>query len=130
MSDRREESTPAYRGGTGRWFLIAGAVLSSAAVLEAPVRETAVVYINDQRIGSVWVPSYSVDVSGRLQPGDNQIRIETANLAVNHMVAHDYLNYNQQGVRQRFGNRFDPQDFNQLRPLPSGLLARSNSWLR
>jgi hypothetical protein len=44
----RDDSTGA-RGGTQRF----------AAVLEAPVREAAVVYINDQRVGSVWAPPYS-----------------------------------------------------------------------
>ena len=101
------------RGGTQRF----------AAALEVPVREAAVAYINDQRVGSVWTPPYSVDVTGQLKPGDNQIRIEVANLAVNHTVADGYPSYNLQGVRQRFGNRFDPQDLNQLQPLPSGLLG-------
>jgi hypothetical protein len=39
------------------------------------------------------------------------------------MGAHGYPNYNLQGVRQQFGNRFDPQDLSQLRTLPSGLLG-------
>jgi len=46
-----------------------------------------------------------------------------ANLAVNRMAAYGYPNYNLQGVRKQFGNRFDPQDLNQLRVLPSGLLG-------
>ena len=33
------------------------------ALLEAPVREAAVVYINDQRAGVVWCPPYSIDIS-------------------------------------------------------------------
>jgi hypothetical protein len=65
----------------------------------------------------------SLEVTGKLKSGENQIRIEVANLAVNHMVAHGYPNYNLQGVRQQFGNRFDPQDLNRLQPLPSGLLG-------
>lgn len=94
-----------------------------AAALEAPVREAAVVYVNDQRVGSIWAPPYALDVTGKLRSGDNTIRIEAANLAVNYMVAHGYPNYNLEGVRKQFGNRFDPQDLNQLRPLPSGLLG-------
>ena len=91
--------------------------------MEAPVREAAVVYINDRRVGSVWASPYALDVTGTLRPGDNKIRIEAANLAVNYMAAHGYPNYNLEGVRKQFGNRFDPQDLNQLRPLPSGLLG-------
>ncbi|MCX5646919.1 MAG: glycosyl hydrolase [Phycisphaerae bacterium] len=101
------------RGGSPRF----------AAALEAPVREAAVVYVNDQRVGSIWAPPYAIDVTGKLKPGENAIRIEAANLAVNYMVAHGYPNYNLQGVRKQFGNRFDPQDLNQLRALPSGLLG-------
>ena len=106
-------------GDTGR----RGSSQRFAAALEAPVREAAVVYINDQRIGSIWAPPYALDVTGQLKPGDNKIRIEAANLAINYMVAHGYPNYNLQGVRKQFGNRFDPQDLNQLRALPSGLLG-------
>jgi hypothetical protein len=102
---------------------VRGGMQRFAAALEAPVRDAAVVYVNDQRVGSVWAPPYSVDVTGKLKSGDNQVRIEVANLAVNYMVAHGYPNYNLQGVRRQFGNRFDPQDLNQLQPLPSGLLG-------
>jgi len=111
---------PAFapRNGSGR-----GGMQRFAAALVAPVCEAAVVYINGQPMGSVWAPPYSVDVTGTLKPGENKIRIDVANLAVNYMVAHGYPNYNLQGVRKQFGNRFDPQDLNQLRPLPSGLLG-------
>jgi hypothetical protein len=108
-----QDSDTGGRGGSQRF----------AVALEAPVREAAVVYVNDQRIGSVWAPPYAIDVTGKLKPGDNKIRIEAANLAVNYMVAHGYPNYNLQGVRKQFGNRFDPQNLNQLRPLPAGLLG-------
>jgi hypothetical protein len=91
--------------------------------LETPVREAAVVYINDKKVGSVWAPPYSIDVTGVLQAGNNQIRIEVGNLAINYMAAHGYPNYNMAGVRQKFGNRFDPQGLNNLQPLPSGLLG-------
>ena len=94
-----------------------------AAAIISPVCEAAVVYLNNHRIGSVWMPPYALDVTGQLKLGENTIRIEVANLAVNYMVAHIYPNYNLLGVRKQFGNRFDPQDLSQLRPLPSGLLG-------
>jgi hypothetical protein len=106
-------------GGTGG----RGDTQRFAAAIVSPVCEAAVVYIDNYRIGSVWMPPYSLDVTGKLKLGENNLRIEVANLAVNHMVAHSYPNYNLQGVRQKYGNRFDPQDLNQLRPLPSGLLG-------
>jgi hypothetical protein len=91
--------------------------------IETPVREAAVVYVNDKRIGSVWSPPYSIDVSSALKVGENRIRIEVGNLAVNYMAAHGYPNYNLQGIRQVYGNRFDPQGLNNLQPMPSGLLG-------
>jgi len=93
------------------------------ANLESPVREAAVVYINNKRIGSIWAPPYSLDITGTLQAGNNQIRIDVGNLAINHMAARGYPNYNLQGVRRQYGNRFDPQGLNLIQPTPSGLLG-------
>ncbi len=108
-----QESGPSGRGDSQHF----------ATALLCPVCEAAVVYLNDRRIGSVWMPPYALDVTGQLKPGENTLRIEVANLAVNHMVAHGYPTYDLAGLRKQFGNRFDPQDLNQLRPLPSGLLG-------
>ena len=88
--------------------------------MESPVREAAVVYINDKRIGSIWHPPYALDITAALKPGDNQIRLEVANLAINYMAGHGFPNYNLAEIRKTFGNRFDPQDVQNLQPLPSG----------
>jgi hypothetical protein len=93
------------------------------ASLEAPVREAAILYINDQRAGSVWCPPYSVDVTGKLKAGENKIRIEVANLAVNYMASIKLPNYDYEGVTRQFGNRFQPQNLNMIQPLPSGLFG-------
>ncbi len=93
------------------------------ANLDAPIREAAVVYINDQRIGSVWCPPYAIDTAGKLKAGENKIRIEVANLAVNYMASIKLPNYNYDGVTRQFGNRFQPQNLNAIQPLPSGLLG-------
>jgi hypothetical protein len=91
------------------------------ANLEAPVKEVAVVYLNDKRIGSVWAPPYTLDVTDALKAGENKLRIEVANTAINYMAQNPYPNYNLQGVRQTYGNRFDPQGLNLVEFLPSGL---------
>ncbi len=99
------------------------------ATLDAPIREAAVIYVNDQRAGSVWCAPYALDVTGKLKAGENKIRIEVANLAVNYMASNtnklgDVLpNYNYQGINGTYGNRFQPQGLNQIRPLPSGILG-------
>jgi hypothetical protein len=91
--------------------------------LNAPVREAAVVYVNDQRAGSVWCPPYSLEISGLLKAGDNSIRIEVANLEVNALAASGFPNYDYQAVTRAFGNRFQPQNVNEIQPMPSGLLG-------
>ncbi len=111
------EATVPPAGGGGR------GANGYRADIESPVREAAVVYINNKRIGSIWAPPYSLDITGALQAGKNQIRIEVGNLALNYMAAKGYPNYNLQGVRQQYGNRFDPQGLNLVQPTPSGLLG-------
>jgi len=93
------------------------------ASLDVPVREAAIVYVNDQRVGSLWCAPYAIDVTGKLKAGENKIRIQVANLAVNYMASIKLPNYNYQGVTEQYGNRFQPQNLNLIQPLPSGLLG-------
>jgi hypothetical protein len=93
------------------------------AALNAPVREAAVIYLDGQRVGSVWCPPYAIDVTGKLKPGENKIRIEVANLAINYMAGIKFPNYDYAGVTRQFGNRFTPQNLGLIQPLPSGLLG-------
>jgi hypothetical protein len=91
------------------------------ALLQAPVREAAIVYVNGQRAAAVWCPPYFVDVTRLLAPGENQLRIEVANLAVNHMSRGPLPDY--RALNQRFGERFQPQDMEGIQPMPSGLIG-------
>jgi len=95
------------------------------ARIEAPVREAAVVYVNGKRAGAVWCPPYRVDVTGLIRAGENQVRIEVANLAVNAMAKNPPRNYREayRDLIAQFGDRFQPQDMDQIRPMPSGLLG-------
>jgi len=91
------------------------------AWLEAPVREAAVVYMNDKRVGSVWCPPYDIDVTQFLKPGANRIRIELANTAMNYMAGHSLPDYRL--LNLRYGERFQPQDMDKIQALPSGMLG-------
>jgi hypothetical protein len=91
------------------------------ADLTAPVREAAVIYINGHRAGSVWSPPYQLDVTGWLTPGDNTIRIDVANTAVNAIAAHGFPNYDVKAIVARFGDRFPPPLAKNFQPVPSGL---------
>ncbi len=97
-----------------------------AAELDSPVRDAAVVYINDQRAGAAWCSPYRVDVTGLLRPGPNVVRIDVANLAVNAIAAAGkYPNYDYEMLRKRFGDRFQPQDVDALtHAQPAGLLGK------
>jgi hypothetical protein len=90
------------------------------AWLDAPVRDAAVVCLNDERVGSVWCPPYSIDVTKFLKPGINTLRIEVGNTAINHLAGRRLPDYKL--LNLRYGLRFEPQDMNNLQPLPSGLL--------
>jgi len=91
------------------------------AWFESPVREAAVVYINEQRAGSVWRPPYSVEVTRLLHSGENALRIMVDNLAINGMAGSALPDYRL--LNSRYGVRFTPQDMNNLQALPSGLLG-------
>jgi hypothetical protein len=91
------------------------------AWLESPVREAAKVWVNDQAAGAVWRPPYQVEVSKLLHAGENKIRIVVGNLAINELAGQALPDYKL--LNLRFGERFTPQDMQDLRPLPSGLLG-------
>jgi hypothetical protein len=91
------------------------------AMLESPVREAAVVYINGKRAGSVWHAPYEVEVGPLLQPGANTVRIVVANLAINELAKGPLPDY--KALNAKYGERFQAQDMNNLQPLPSGLLG-------
>jgi hypothetical protein len=91
------------------------------AAFEGPIREAAVLYINDRRAGSVWHPPYSIDVTGLLRRGENRIRVLVANTAINHMAGHALPDYRL--LNLRYGERFQVQDLQKVRPIPSGMLG-------
>lgn len=91
------------------------------AWLDGPVREAAVIYVNDQRAGSVWCPPYTVEVTKLLRRGNNHLRIVVGNTAINHLAGRSLPDYRL--LNLRYGERFQPQDMNNLQPVPSGLLG-------
>ena len=92
------------------------------ALLEGPVREAAVITVNGRRAGSIWCPPYSIDVTEFLHSGENKVRIMVANTAINYMAGHALPDYRL--LNLRYGERFQPQDMDQVQPVPSGLLGR------
>jgi hypothetical protein len=91
------------------------------ALLESPVHEAALVYVNDQLAGSVWRPPYEVSVTKLLRAGQNNIGVVVGNLAINELAGQTMPDYRL--LNLRYGVRFEPQDMNNLKPLPAGLLG-------
>jgi hypothetical protein len=91
------------------------------ALLDPPIREAAVVLVNDKRAGSLWCPPYTIDVTGLLRPGANRVRVQVANLAINRLAGEGLPDYRL--LNLRYGERFKPQDMDDLKPLPSGMLG-------
>lgn len=91
------------------------------AWVDAPVREAAVVSVNGVRAGAVWCPPYVLDITSHLRPGVNTIRLDVANLAINDMAGHALPDYRL--LNLRYGTRFEPQDMDQVQPVPSGLFG-------
>jgi hypothetical protein len=87
--------------------------------LDAPVKEAAVVYVNNARAGSVWSPPYSLDVTPYLKAGENNIRVIVGNTALNYMAGRRLPDYKL--LNLRYGERFQPQEMEKVQVLPSGL---------
>jgi hypothetical protein len=91
------------------------------AWLDGPIREAAVVYVNEKRAGAVWCPPYRIDVTAYLKSGSNRLRIQVANTAMNYMAGHRLPDYRL--LNLRYGERFQPQDLDRVQTLPSGILG-------
>ena len=91
------------------------------ALLDPPIRESAIVYVNGTRAGSLWHPPYRLDITAFAHPGENTLEIRAYNTAINELAgqpAHDYT-----ALNTKYGKRFEPQDMDNLKPIPSGLIG-------
>lgn len=108
------EGTPVERQGQR-----AGAGMR--AMLDGPVRDAAVVYVNGQRAGAVWCSPYELDVTKHLRDGENTIRVVVGNSALNVMAKGPLPDY--KALTAKYGERFQAQDMQSVVPQPSGLLG-------
>jgi hypothetical protein len=69
----------------------------------------------------VWCPPYSLNVTKLVKRGENRLRIVVANTAINYLAGRRLPDYKL--LTLRYGDRFQPQDMENLQPLPSGLLG-------
>jgi hypothetical protein len=88
---------------------------------DPPIREAALVTINGQAAGALWHPPYRLDVGKLLKPGVNHIEIKVYNTALNAWSALPPRDYGP--LIAKYGDRFQMQDLNQVKPISSGLLG-------
>jgi alpha-L-rhamnosidase len=88
---------------------------------DPPVREAAIVFINGRRVGSLWHPPYKLDVTGFLKQGQNRLVIKVYNTAINAWAALPPQDY--KPLIAEYGDRFQMQDLDQVKPVPSGLMG-------
>jgi hypothetical protein len=91
------------------------------ALLYPPIREAAIVFVNGKRVGALWHPPYRIDVSKFIQEGENQIEVHVYNTAINLLAGQPPRDYT--ALRAKYGRRFDPQDMDNLQPIPSGMFG-------
>ncbi|WP_263411525.1 glycosyl hydrolase [Terriglobus tenax] len=88
---------------------------------EPPVREGALVFVNGKPAGALWHPPYRLDIAPLLQAGENSIEIRVYNTAINAWAALPPRDY--KPLIARYGDRFQMQDLDKVKPVPSGLLG-------
>ena len=101
--------------------LITGTGPGMHAYFDPPIREAALVFINGKPAGALWHPPYRLDVTDLMHTGTNHIEIHVFNTALNAWSAlprHDYG-----PLKAKYGDRFQMQDLDRVKPLPSGILG-------
>jgi alpha-L-rhamnosidase len=91
------------------------------ALLDPPIREAAIVYVNGKRAGALWHPPYRLDITGLVHAGENRLEIHVFNTAMNELAGQPARDLT--ALRAKYGIRFEPQDQDKIKPLPSGLLG-------
>ena len=89
------------------------------ALLEAPIRDAALVRVNGKEAGAVWMPPWRLDVTSLLRPGKNEIEVVVMNTAINALSARPV---SKRLLELRYGQRFREEDQDKIQPAPSGLL--------
>ncbi|GFE80025.1 hypothetical protein GCM10011487_20250 [Steroidobacter agaridevorans] len=90
------------------------------ALLEAPVRDAALVRVNGKDAGAVWMPPWRLDVTPLLRPGKNEVEVLVMNTAINTLSARPV---SKRLLELRYGARFKEEDQDKLQPSPSGLFG-------
>ncbi|HTV09949.1 MAG TPA: glycosyl hydrolase [Candidatus Aquilonibacter sp.] len=89
------------------------------AWLDPPIREAAIILLNGKRVGDLWHPPYSLDLTSAIHPGENTLEVRVFNTAINELAGQPPRDYT--ALKAKYGDRFQMQDMNNLQPVPSGI---------
>ena len=91
------------------------------AYFNPPIREAALVTVNGEDAGALWHPPYRLDVTQLIRPGRNHVEIHVYNTALNAWSALPPHNF--KPLIAKYGDRFQMQDMDKVKPISSGLLG-------
>ncbi|RZU40055.1 glycosyl hydrolase [Edaphobacter modestus] len=100
------DTQPEGRNGMRAWY-------------DAPIREAAVVFLNGERVGSLWHPPYELDLTKFIHAGENTVEIRVYNTGINELAGQPPRDYT--ALKAKYGDRFQMQDMEDLQPVPSGI---------
>jgi hypothetical protein len=89
---------------------------------DPPIREAAIIYLNGKRVGSLWHPPYEIDLTTLAHAGKNTLEIRVYNTAINQLAGQPPRDYT--ALKEKYGDRFQMQDMEDLQPVPSGIFGR------
>jgi hypothetical protein len=100
---------------------------SYRAMVEAPIREEAMVEVNGVACGTIYAPPYRVDVTHAVRAGENALRIVVGNASAAALASDEAMRTLESDVaasHRRYGTRFRMQDVEHAADgLRSGLLT-------
>jgi hypothetical protein len=91
------------------------------ALLDPPIREAAIISVNGKQAGSLWHPPYRIDITALVRKGQNRVEVHVFNTAINELAGQPPRDYT--ALYAKYGKRFEPQDMDNLKPVPSGLIG-------
>ncbi|HEY5809991.1 MAG TPA: hypothetical protein VIT67_18605, partial [Povalibacter sp.] len=89
------------------------------ALLDAPIRDAALVRVNGKEAGAIWLPPWKLDVTQLLRAGKNDIEVVVMNSAINVLSSRPP---SKRLLELRYGQRFREEDQDKMVPAQSGLL--------
>ena len=92
------------------------------------MRDAAEVFVNRRRAGAIWCSPFELEIAPFLKLGRNRLEIRVYNTAINLLAGRPPTDYGT--LNARFGERFKPQNMDDLKPLPSGLLKAPELLIR